>query len=528
MSNQTQSEVKIVFIGESGSGKSTIIRHLTKYPNKIMYASSKDGHAGTTKATIEYILSDCEDFAVNSTIVNCKKDILKGTKFENYLQENTDYFNLNETDEKYESIINECALNYLKSKNINELYEIVNHETIFYYVSIFAPVNQQLYSYMKKNGIKALRVVDTRGIGDTKETKGKDQIERFIPFAGTDAIIIIGKNDGPNPSVLQSLINVCKTYSYVPVLFVGTHQINEEEVDVTSIDSIETYLNKLSDYNMRKECSIRKYYADICKEHLRLIEPIKRVMEKSSINNIPHVKSLQFSTENQSKYYKFYTPACIQTFCNCINAIHEYQTVHNEVSKKFTGKNAEELHNQLNTHVGDMVDLFAITPREYGHYVDFRSVAAGESKRNNCPLEYSYNCVAATLRTITTKIIESSKLSENIVSDETLKFLLKRVLEHNSEMWFWRYDNDYFYSIIKNVYNIVKSCKERLYKSPKGPLYLDHVVCTRHGRKYTAEESIKILLVEEALLFLINKTNNDIDVSNYMDPSTNIASETSF
>lgn len=533
MSEENQSEVKIVFIGESGSGKSTIIRHLAKDPDRLIYASSKDGHAGTTKVTIEYILGNYDEFAVSSTIVSCKKDTLKGTDFEKYLQENIEFDKLDETADDYENIINRYALSYLKSKSINELYEIVNHETVFNYVSILTPVNEQLFSYMEENNIKTLRVVDTKGIGDVKGSKGNDQIERFIPFAGTDAIIIIGKNDGPNPSVQRSLINVCETYSYVPVLFVGTHQINEEEVDVTSNDSIDTYLKKLSEYNMRKECSIRKYYADICEQHLHLIEPIKKIMEKSRINNIPHVKSLQFATTNQSKYYKFYIPACIQTFCNCISAIHEYQTVHNEVSKKLTRANAQELYNELDTHVTDFVDVFGIEPRgkshrKYDDYVDFLSVATGKSKRNNCPLNYSYYCVAVTIRKIITEIINDSELSENLTTNETLKFLLKRVLEHNSTIWFWRYDNGYSYSIINNIYNIIGSCKDRLYQHPNGRLYLDKVVCTRQNKKYAAKESIKILLVEEALLYLIKKTNDDMDVNNYIDPSSNVASETSF
>lgn len=67
-----QQEVKIVFIGESGCGKSTLIRHLAESPQQLKYASSSDGHAGTTKVTIEYLFGDYKSIKVNSVFCNIK------------------------------------------------------------------------------------------------------------------------------------------------------------------------------------------------------------------------------------------------------------------------------------------------------------------------------------------------------------------------------------------------------------------------------------------------------------------------
>lgn len=62
-------EVKVVFIGESGCGKSTIIRHLAKIPDDLKYASSVDGNAGTTKVTVEYVFGDFNSIGVESVFM---------------------------------------------------------------------------------------------------------------------------------------------------------------------------------------------------------------------------------------------------------------------------------------------------------------------------------------------------------------------------------------------------------------------------------------------------------------------------
>lgn len=513
---QETRDVKVVFIGESGCGKSTLIRHLAKNPSELKYASSKEGHAGTTKVSVEYIFGNFTGVELDSVICNLR--MLKDSPFESYLQGIEEVKNLDKSSDNYEDIINSYAKQYLNKKSIEELYKEINKTFIFNFISIKIPVNQELYSHMQLNRIDRLRVVDTRGLGD------KDNIERVIPFAGADAIMIFGKSTPPNPSILNGLVDICKTYSHVPVLFVGTHSTNEDEVNVTSNDSIETYLTKLAEYNKTDDCQIKHLYADVCAKHLKLIEPVQKIMSECRINHIPFIKSLTVANSETSKYYKFYVPACIQTFKNCIKTISQYQIAQKDVSNKLNGENKTTLFNAIykKNILDKMIGTITIVPRDYDKYVDFVSVATGVSQRDGSPLDYSYKCVAATLRTMLKESIDQAVFSSIIDSNSILSFLLNRVLEHNSSSWYWGYYDEYYYFIIQNYYTIVHNCKQRLKKKD---LQLDRVICTRFDHEYNKYQSIQILLFEEALLQLINQVDNDNDVTDYFTLDNNHVSK---
>lgn len=508
MSNlQDIQEVKVVFIGESGCGKSTIIRHLAKNPNDLKCASSKEGHAGTTKASVEYIYGDFCDFEVDSVL--CNQKLVKGTSLEAYLNTIEEIKNLDKLSDDYETVFNGYVKQYLQTKSVEEIFKEINETPLYSKVSIKVPVNKELYNHMQENHIDRLKVVDTRGLGDS------DDIERVIPFAGADAIMIIGKNTPPNPSILKGLVEVCKKYSYIPVLFVGTHAINEDEVNIASTNPIPDYLVKLNEYNKRSDCQIKHLYANVCEKHLSLIEPVKKVMSECRINHIPYIKSLSIASGEVSNYYRFYVPACINTFKNCIKTISSYQFAQKDVSDKIlSDKDKSSLFNALYSKdiLQNVINIVEIIPRDYDRYIDFCSVAKGYSLRKGCPFSYSSDCVATTLHTMLKKSIESAKFSDNNISNDIVKFFLNRVLAHNSYNWYWGFESDYYYITISFCNSITHNCKKALKNKN---LKLDNVVCTRFGDKYDAHKSIQILLFEESLRFMLKKVDNDIDVSSY-------------
>ncbi|KAF6615941.1 GTPase SAR1 family protein [Paenibacillus jamilae] len=508
-------EVKIVFIGESGCGKSTLIRHLAESPQKLKYASSSDGHAGTTKVTIEYLFGDYEFIRVNSVFCNIKYskdsdlDFFGDTGFETFLSNIEDVQKLEKSNDNYVQTINNYAKQYLNGKSLQEVFKIINTpNTFFNQITMEVPANKDLYSQMRINEIDVLRIVDTRGLGD------QDDIERVIPFAGADAIIIVGKNETPSPVILQGLIKVCQDYKHLPVLFIGKHAINEDEVNITSVDTADDYLSRLIKFNKNPDCSIRRLYADVCEEHLELIKPVQDVMKECRINNVPYINSLAFSTAKESNYYKFYVPACIQIFSNCIKTISSYQIAQKDVSNQLRNSKANLFNSMFTKEILESVIHFlSIEPKKYNRYVDFLSVAKGYSERHGSPLDYSYDCVAATMHAMLKTAIDRAIISvDNTISNDILLFFFNRVLQHNSYNWYWGYDNGYYYTIINFSYKAARECKKKLREQN---LKLDQVVCKRFGKQYDRYDSIKILLFEESLNMLINKIDSDIDVNNY-------------
>lgn len=506
MSLHEQKEVKVVFIGESGSGKSTIIRHLAKNPDMIKAASSKEGHAGTTKLTVEYIYGDFEEIQVVSVL--CNEKLIKGTKLEAFLLDIEEFRNLDKKSEIYENELNSYVKQYLMNLSIEELFNEINGTNLYSIISLNVPVNTELLINMKKYDIDYLKIADTRGLGDN------DDIERVIPFAGADAIIIIGKNTPPNPSILDGLVKVCSTYSYIPVLFVGTHSINEDEVSISSHSTDKEYLEELNKYNKLQATPIRQLYANVCEMHSTVIEPVKKVMNECRINHVPYIRSLAIEAKT-SNYYKYYIPACNNVFENCIKTISSYQIAQREVSNNLLkGNEKNSLYISLNNDVIlPQILRVEIIPMYYKEYIDFVSVAKGVSLRKT-PLDYSYNCVAATLHTMLRVSIDEAKFSGNYISNDIMKFFLKRVLAHNSYNWYWGYDTGYYYSIIDFCQRVTALSKQHLGK--KG-LELSNINCTRFGKKYNSEVSIQIFLYEEALKYLLKKIDEDIDVSDYKD-----------
>lgn len=510
-------EVKVVFIGESGCGKSTLIRHLAKLPDELKYASSSEGHAGTTKVTIEYLFNECEEIYVES--VSCNVNYLKDSdvgfagnpEFGVYLSSFDETKNLDKTEENYEQIINKYAKRYLEEKSIREIFDIINSSnTFFNLISLGVPVHEELYKQMQKNNINKLRIVDTRGLGD------KDNIERVIPFAGADAIMIVGKSTSPSPVILDGLIKVCQDYKHLPVLFIGTHAINEDEVDISSSNSLEDYLIKLTEFNKTSDSQIRHLYADVCENHLNIIEPVREVMKECRINNVPYIKSLAIPTTKESNYFKFYIPACIQTFTNCIRTISSYQLAQKDVSNRLrNSSNKDKLFEAMRSKksLEEVVEILTIKPRDYDNYVDFVSVAQGVSHRHGSPLDYSYNCVAATLYTMLKVSTDNAVFSvDNTISNDILIFFFNRVLQHNSHNWYWGFDTGYYYTVVNFSNSLVRTSKKKLKEQE---LALDHVVCNRFGNKYSQNISIQILLFEEGLRYLINEIDSDVEVKNY-------------
>ncbi|MEI4896361.1 hypothetical protein Q8G71_34270, partial [Klebsiella pneumoniae] len=93
-------------------------------------------------------------------------------------------------------------------------------------------------------------------------------------------IIIVGKSETPPPIIRNGLIKVCQDYKHVPVLFIGKHHINEDEVYVNSANTSQEYLERLNIFNQTLDCSIRRLYANVCEEHLELIKPVQDVMNE--------------------------------------------------------------------------------------------------------------------------------------------------------------------------------------------------------------------------------------------------------
>lgn len=508
-------EVKVVFIGESGCGKSTIIRHLAADPRKLKYASSREGHAGTTKVTIEYVFGQHTDIVINS--VSCNMNFFKDTEFEAvddagfeaYLKGTNDFDKLDRFSEEYENDINELAKEYLKSIPLEKVFEMINQPSVFFnYINMKVPANEELQENMNENGIDTLKIVDTRGLGD------RDDIERIVPFAGADAIMIVGKGEGPSPIIREGLIKVCQDYKHVPVLFIGKHHINEDEVNVQSNNNITEYLNKLDDFNKTTDCSIRRLYANVCEEHLELIKPVQDVMNECRINNVPFINSLDLPKSKESNYYKFYVPACLHIFGNCIKTISSYQVAQKEVAEQLRNSKIE-IFNTMYTKqlLHSTVGHITIEPKKYSKYIDFKSVAKGTSLRRGSPIEYSYNCVAVTLYSMLKTAIDQVIISsDNKISNDILRFFFSRVLQHNSHNWYWGYDNGYYYNAIDFKYESVQSCKKRL---AKNNLKLDSVTCNRFDEQYEPQDTIQILLLEDSLLYLISKLDGDADINQY-------------
>lgn len=518
-------EVKVVLIGESGCGKSTLIRHLAEFPEELKYASSQEGHAGTTKVTVEYLFGNFKKISINSVFCNISNPreadskSQKDTELENFLNSFENLHTIDKANENYEHIINDYASQYFSKMSLPEVFRIINQpNTFFNRITIEVPVNKDLYLQMKQNGIDILRTVDTRGLGD------RDDIEKVIPFAGADAIMIVGKTETPSPVILEGLIKVCQDYKHVPVLFIGKHAINEDEVNIASSDQLEDYLSRLVAFNKNRDCSIRRLYADVCEKHLELIKPVQDVMRECRINNVPYIKSLAFSTTQESNYYKFYVPACIQIFSNCIKTISSYQVAQKDVLDQLRNSHTNFLNVMFTKDILEtVVNYLTIEPKKYDWHVDFLSVAKGLSQRNGSPLEYSYNCVGATMHSMLKTAIDRAVISSNnTISNDILIFFFNRILQHNSYNWYWGYDTGYYYKIIKFSYMITKSCKRKLKEKN---LNLDQVVCTRFDKKYDKYTSIQILLFEEALRYLINKIGDDVDVNNYFSNNFDATSE---
>jgi len=518
-------EVKVVLIGESGCGKSTLIRHLSKNPNLLKNASSKDGHAGTTKVTVEYLLGEYDKIQVKSVycFLNNRDNLSKLTgnaEFDTYLTTFEELQTLDKYSDEFLLKINYLATEYLKNLDINKVFELVNKQSVFFNrIVLTVPINEDLLKEISNNNYKRLRIVDTRGIGD------EDQIERVIPFAGADAIMIVGKHTGPSPFIMNGLTKVCENYKHIPILFIGSHQINEDEVDISSSNTIDEYLNKLVMYNNNSNCQIKKLYADVFENqhNFKLIPPVQAVMNECRINHIPYIKSLAIPTSEQSKYFKFYVPACIHTFSNCIKTIRSYQNAHNDVSNLLLNS-TESIYKELNSKniVEVVVNYLTIEPQQYDWFVDFDSVAKGIPQRRS-PLSYSINCVSATLYSMLNYAINNVKFSNNDVSNDILNFFFKRLLDHNSNSWYWGYDSGYYYNIIDFCEVITDKCKRKL-RDRENPLYLDSVIATRHSIKYDSKKSIKILLFEESLLYLINKIGDNSEIKTFLSNSLDIES----
>jgi len=493
-------EIKVVFIGESGCGKSTIIRHLAKEPAKLKRASSISGNAGITQTTVEYVFGDFEKFEVISVVCN-----MHGKQSESlvaFLEQQSEFKSMKQSDENYVVVLNNLVKEYLNSISLEEIYNIINTpDNPLVYISIEVPGNGELLDYMHKNEIDLLKVVDTRGLGD------KDNIERNIPIAGTDAIMIIGKNATPNPTIREGLISVCKEYSYIPVLFVGVHHLSEDEVDVRSTDSIDNYLSKLVEFN-HGDCPIKTLYAKPCEDHVKLIEPVKKIMKECRINHVPHMASLQSENKGETKSFKFYIAACIETLKNCIKTIAQYQLIQMAVLEKFKPAQKKALYPSLHhqNSFDQIVKYLAITPRDYRWDVDFSSVAGDYSQRNGSPLSYSYDCVAATLYLMLKEAIRNATFSSDATEQELISFYFYRALDQNSYQWYWGYGSGYTYTILRNIYKIVRDCKQILSEQN---LELDRVVCKRYNTEYDSRYSIKILLFEQGLLVLLSEINID-------------------
>jgi len=81
-----------------------------------------------------------------------------------------------------------------------------------------------------------------------------------------------------------------------------------------------------------------------------------------------------------------------------------------------------------------------------------------------------------------------------------------RALDQNSYQWYWGYGSGYTYTILRNIYKIVRDCKQILSEQN---LELDRVVCKRYNTEYDSRYSIKILLFEQGLLVLLSEINID-------------------
>ena len=507
-------EIKIVVIGESGSGKSTMIRHLAQEPEKLKFASSTDAKSGTTKSNVEYTFGRFEEICISD--VSCElSNIKSNNRFSKFLEQFDDLNNLERDSEAYFFRINSYAKDYLSNLTLDNLFKEINSSKAFNIIKIDVPANDSLFEIMEKNDINLFRVVDTRGLGD------EDDIERVIPIVGADAIMVATKKENPSPVIREGIEKMCKQYSHIPLLFVGKHLFDADEIYINpDTASIEDYITALNKFN-RSNNTLKVLYVNTL--NLVRLAHVEKAMKECFTNNIPYLNSLAVKGSS-SRYEKYYIPACINTFSNCIESIHNYdlaQSKAEELLKNANFKHSEIYKELASRDVLDKLSTLIIEPRYDNKYRDYRTIATYSYDSDT---RYSYNCVSVGLRTMIKSAIDSLNLSnDNNLSDDLIKFILNRLLEKMSRSWNWGWD--YYYKAFKIdcLFDILKNCEIYLQKQQ---LKLNSVVCTRfkgtsQEQEYDSNDSIIVLLYEHTVKHLLGSILSQRDLDEYLTTLSN-------
>jgi GTPase SAR1 family protein len=514
-------EIKIVCIGESGSGKSSMITSMTRQPEILKKAIARSNEsqgtkAGTTEATVEYIFVDKEidnDKKVPIKSVVCQQMSL--TEFQKFNRKFYQYLidsGVNDTDDDYADELNNYAEKYISElDDLSQVFDLINSKECFcQIISLEVSASDELVNVMSKHNIHALSLFDTRGIGDN------DELTRFIP-GGVDLILVMGKMENPAPNIRKGLEALCKMYSeYIPIIFVGKHMFGEDGVNIFSSNNIEDYLESVTKYNKDKSDPIWEYYYKPCKPILdKLYSALKNYIADYRVAHLPLVKNLNSSTASPLK--KFYLPACYKIVEDCVNIIVGYRGVFDSAIKQVTFENMRKVF--LSKEVYENIQKFhwALEPRDYSWDIDWRSVAYGYSCRNNISLSYSYNAVGVGLYKMLNSVIANNFRGSG-TQEEIIRYILKTSLETLKETWYYGWYDNYTYTMINCRYDIVARTRDFLKKHTPS-LNLDNVVCTRHAVQYDKSVSIEILLYERSVeaLFKDVISNSNSSVGSFID-----------
>lgn len=524
--------IKVIVIGESGSGKSTMIRHLAQNPEQLRSISSQTGSAGTTKCSVEYIFGDFPCITVESLNYNIK--VMRGTsKYRQFIKEtetqiiqDTEIDTIEPSSDVsdciLESIINKKLLAKYKQKSIESILSDINTPNLLYSITINVPATSNLLTCIQTNNIQSLHVVDTRGVGDSDYNIIKNDTSD-IPIENTDALIFVTKMDIASPAITKGLQALANKYYYIPRIFIGRHTFDEDSIYIPNVETFTTedYLLLLDEYTKHKDTYL---YIDYMKNISHDLETFKQQKLNGCIANyLPHLKTMLLTSK--SKYYKFYAPACIHIFKNCIITIKKYQeledafidyirrtkdTFSNKQNERFLIKDKLHIVMKKIKELPNTYPRLMVVPNSSNLYRDFKYIKESPYCSDK---RYYWECAGTDVLRIFNYYIRIAIESENTELNQMLAFVLHRKLNHITYTRYM-YNTTYLYLSIYFLQKLIKCCHEHceiLSAIYNRPYNINNISFLLEGNIYHKEEAFIILLIENTLRYLLRDINIDLN-----------------
>lgn len=506
--------IKVIIIGESGSGKSTMIRHLAQNPEQLRSISSQTGSAGTTKCSVEYIFGDFPCITVESVDCNIKTLLSKDNY--SYLQIiNEAKIQISQKTTTFEdltkkqltdiaTLVNERLLSFYNIQNPQTYLTDLNKPNLLNTIKINIPASQELLNTFPTN-IETLHIVDTPGIG-TKYTSTQN-----TSFSGADAMMLVTKTDNTTPDNIKQLNDIMKNYNYLPKILIERHSFDEESINLKNNANEYTpqdYLNLLDEYTKDANAALRSTY--IKDLEISLTTPKQKKLKSCLINYLPSSKNM-FISNVTSVYYKFYVPACIRIFKNCLSYIQDIQILENQVRQyikervqsfsKFSLLDIEELPNII-----ENVPPLFIHPRCKDPYRDLRYIINTKPNSKNT---YYWNCAGYDI--IQMLEVHFYNLRKNLKPDlrEAIVFVMRCAIKDLS-VSFEIYGANRFTIYKSHIVEIVELCRTYYFNNfshPEPVPPLDNLYYNNEGVVYNNEHALIIILLENSLRFLLEHTD---------------------